>query len=573
VKPIPRGNVNQNRKLEGATAKVSPDGGAVKGADANALVVPTSQFEHKAPRSNSMLSGGVVANATKPRSSDIGWVSGESPALSVARQGLAELRHYATLADKAGLQPAEIRVASQQPGAPDSEWLDDSGRVVWQLRTPGGRIPPGLEALAKDRGVSTVTQGELVGVQPIETVADVSAPAEFGRAMALADRLFSKAGGDPQDPQIQLFRYTVARYLLNATTPQSLAYLARTYQGDTQGLLATGQVPARWVEKLERSFAAPYTTDQALAWLDQMASKIKSAVAFIDDNNPNGSPVTFYTAGSSTKARWGAGSDLDILIDTPDAELMKTILTGPDGFYGGADKEEFAILDASFYWNRTDFFGTPVKLAEGTQAMKPELLKETFLRTSREDWGVSIAPSADGTTVELLPTAAEKFVREAPAVTEVLYDMSRPTRDQVDTQWVTEHWDAIVREAPEVRLLSRERMIDIGHELVKALLPDALSPARLSAFFDSPAGKTVLASEEGKTWLAQHGLNDFDAKRTDLPWGSLVPPMDFDVFLGVTDPVERLFIDFASSEQVRRSVEQGAGKQAAWLPELEQVSP
>lgn len=536
-----------------------------------ALRSEPSRFEPAGPAAGAKTSAQGFLEVAKASGSGIGWVTGDAAAARGTRLGLAELRHFAKLADQGGLQPAELRVAPQQPGAPDSEWFSHQGQVVWQLRTPGGRIPPGLEALAKDRGVSKLTVGELAGAQPISPVADVSAPAAFQRAMALADRLFSSAGGDPQAPQFQLFRYTVARYLLNATTPQALAYLAQTYQGDTQGLLATGQVPARWVEKLERGFKKPYTNDEALGWLNQMAAKLEGAVAFIDANNPKGAPVTFYTAGSTTKARWSVGSDLDILIDTPDAELMKAVLTGPHGFYGGADKEEFAILNASFYWDRTAFFGTPVKLATGTQAMKPALVEETFLRTSREDWGVAITPSAEGAKVELLPAAREKFVKEAPVVTEVLYDMSRPTRAQVDTRWVTEHWEAIVREAPEVRLLSRERMIETGRALVTALLPEALSPARLSAYFESPAGQRALGSEEGKAWLSQHGLRGFDPARAELPWGALVPPMDFDLLLGVADPVERLFIDFASAEQSRLSAEQGAGAQGAWRAALEQA--
>lgn len=488
--------------------------------------------------------GGAPAKAVEPgsftetakTSRSTGWDTAVSTgAAASVRKSQAELKHFAKLADAGGLKPDQIRVGHFEPGQPESQWLsvkgdDGTSKVVWQLRNATGQVPEPLQRLAGELGVTDVATGEVEGAAPIPAVTDVSPKAAFGRAMKLADQLATAAGVDPKKPELQLFRYTVARYMLNATTPQSLAYLADNYKGDTKGLLATGQVPARWVEKLERGFKKPYTNDESLVWLRQMAAKLTEAVQYVDEVNTKGSPITFYTAGSTTKARWSVGSDLDVLIDSPDKDLEQKILKGPHGFYGGANKEEFAILNASFYWERTHFFGTPVELAKGTAAMKPELVEEVFKRTSAQDWGVRY----EGSHVDITPAAAEKFVREAPSVTEVLYDFSRPTRGQLDTKWVTEHWANVVRDAPEIRLYSRQRLVDEGTALVKALLPAALSPANIARFFEA------------------QGLPVPDAG-ADV--AKLIPPMKMDEFLGLTDTAEKLFVDFASSEQVKAAAE------------------
>lgn len=544
-------------KLEGVHAEV-------KGGDVHVLLVSDADDEKVAsPLHRAVLPGmapkapatlnvttafeGITASAqpkvdaasfveTAKSARGVGFSTAVASEAAVAvRKAQAELHHFAKLADAGGLRPEQIRVARFEPGQPESQWLmvkgdDGQARVVWQLRNATGEVPAALRVLAGELGVKDVGAGEVEGATPIAAVTDTSPKAAFGRAMQLADQLARAAGVDPKSPQLQLFRYSTARYLLNATTPQSLAFLADHYEGDTKGLLATGQVPERWVEKLERGFKKPYTNEEAMVWLRQLSQKLVSAVKYVDEVNVNGSPITFYTAGSTTKARWSVGSDLDILIDSPDKELEQKVLKGPDGFYGGANKEEFAILNASFYWDRTKFFGTPVELAKGTAAMKPELVEEVFKRTSRDDWGVKW----DGSNVELTPAAAEKFVREAPSVTEVLYDFSRPTRAQLDTKWVTEHWADVVRDAPQIRLFSRQRMVDEGNALVKALLPSALSQQNVQRFFEAQG---LPAPEAG----------------ADL--SKLIPPMKMDELLGLTDPAEKLFVDFASSEQAKAAAE------------------
>lgn len=535
-------------KADGVDKAPAPAAAVVSAPTTTVVSAQTSTFDQTGPAVVAEAPAAAAFTEAAKASRAIGWTA-VGDAGTPVRAAQAELRHFAKLALEGGLRPAMLRVAPRAEGAPESQFLtvkgdDGQARVAWLVRTADGTMPRGLEALAGELGVKdlgTTSARGIEGARPIAQVTDVSPKAAFGRAMKLADQLFRAAGGDPTNPDFQLFRYTIARYALNATSPQALAYLAEQYQGDTKGLVATGQVPARWVEKLERSFTELYTNEDAMKWLRQMSAKLPEAMKFIDEANVNGAPVTFYTAGSTTKARWTAQSDLDLLVDTPDKELEQKILKGPHGFYGGANKDEFAILNASFYWDRGPFFGEPVELAKGTAAMTPEVVEQVFKRTAKDAWGVEIESDAAATRVTVTPEAAEQFVRESPSVSEVLYDYSRPTRAQLDTKWVTEHWDAVVVDAPELQYFSRQRLVDEGNALVKALLPAALSEANVARFFKA------------------EGL-PLPAPGADL--AALIPPMKLDDFLGLTDSAERLFVDFASSDRIKQAAEAKTG--TAW---------
>ncbi len=569
---------------------VKPTGGRVQPVKVgqSSPIEPRSTVAENAPQPKNEVAfepGGARTNADADiraeflsthqagRPQSVGW--SEVPAGAMPSQlAIAEYRRWSAEVHEVGLRPSRVMIGRAEPGEPQTQWLtllDEQGRaaVAWVVRTSDGQAPPGLLPLLEDLGVQPgpLDEAAVKGATPVRPLADKSPRAEYDRAHRLADTLMRHAGFDPNDDRYAMMRYATARYLLNATTPEQLAFLAQHFDGSAQDLMQTGQVPARWVEKLERTFQEPYTNDEAMAWLKELAQKLPAAAAFIKQANVNNAPIEFFALGSLTKARFGgvpssegregSGSDMDVGFDTPDKELEKKILQSEFGFLGG-NSEVFSFINVGYYHDRTKYFGVPAPLTKSVDALGNPATMIDFYKASSREWGLELNESSGGTKVNVLPHAKDRFMREAPIVTEVLYDYSREYRRQVPTSWVTAHWEALVANAGDVRLMSRQRLEQLGERLVADRLATSGVRQAIERYLTTDAGKKALANA-GKT--AEEALRGDVAK--------LIGPMNLDDALGFTDPVERLMVDFAAAARMKALAEQERPTDQAFSAELE----
>ncbi len=442
-----------------------------------------------------------------------------APAPRAAEGAIRDWRAALRTLTSSGLVPHLVVVAPGR-GQPQAFTYEEAGKdeVALLVRTPDGQIPPPLAQALADLKIAKIEQRPALGIAgaaPLDVATTASPQQNYRYALTVTDSVLKHAGFDVGAPEHAIMRYSIARYILGGATDAALSWLAKHFDGPAEALIHTGQLGPRWVEKIERTLKDPFTNAACLERLRFLQTQLQDSLRWIEKENTGGAPIAYYLAGSITKGRFNAGSDLDLLIDTPDKDLEQKILKGPFGHYGGADRETYAILNVQFYWERGPYFGTPFAIGDDLKALlKPDALVDIYKTQSRRAWGVNVCEQDGATTVSFDDKARSSFQREAPIFTEWLYQESRHFRPEIENAFVTQHFDALLG-VPEAAYMPAKRLIELGEQL----LAERLMTAKI------PEYETRLTTD----------------------------PMGLADALGITDPVERLAVDFAARERMKQA--------------------
>lgn len=392
-----------------------------------------------------------------------------------------------------------------------------------------------------------------VEYQPEELV--LNDAANFRNASSLAENLMKSEGLDLAGRE--LMHYNLIRYLINGTTPEGLTWLSRNFKGKPSELPEIKMLNARWLDKIKRTFDHPFTNDEVLLNLASLGEKLKRTVRFIRENGGKTSPYRIYLMGSATKGRLGSTSDMDVLVDTKDNELMEKVIDSEFG-YRGAKDPAFTAGPFNYAANRMDFFKPAVNIGDGTQLLEdPKFLENLYIDIAKK-YGV-IIETDDGTTrVRIDEDAAARLARrEVPQAAEKVLEYEKRYRDFINTDFVLQY----LKDAEKTKELAHiplARLIDIGEDLAKAYLPHHFTYQSLVDFLKTPRGGDFLKSKSVTSACAEEGiepLNIPDAIRQGkgLKVLSAIPMEDLPEIMSLSDPVECLALLYAGAERLRNS--------------------
>lgn len=369
-----------------------------------------------------------------------------------------------------GLRPKQVLLAPVEAGKPALEPVtvkDNQGRptLAVVIRTSSAAERQAAERTAATWNATVKPVDTVPPSTPVAANVDTSQRAIFTRAMGLADRVLKNAGLDPNATDRQMYRYAMARFLLNGTSDQGLAWLEKEWKGSNADLLASGQFTDRWRIKIERELEAPYLNGDVFNALVDLNGRVTTALAALRGKFPN-ADMQFYVAGSPTKGRLGASSDIDLMISTKDtaalkAALDKSYMTAPD------PKEIFDIGEYEEFVRRGKYFGVPVGIGDGKAALETKgFLTKFYVDETKKSWGLTVdAANPNGTPLEYSNDVIEKFVREAPMESETLFSAARAYRRHVDISFVAKYLERL-DELQGISEFPADRLADYGEEVL-----------------------------------------------------------------------------------------------------------
>ncbi len=416
-----------------------------------------------------------------------------------------------------------------------------------------------------DRAVATLVDMlvEHLAMERLERGPEVSAtPAEkrtaLQAAMGVAGRMMTGAGVAVGDHE--LMRYNLARYLINGTSADGLAYLHDKGGTSLGELEASHLVSERWHEKIARAMVTPFRNEEVLTTLARLGERLRGLVRFIETQAKPGTPYRLYLLGSFTKGRLAAGSDLDVLLQTEDKALENAVADSEYGYRGATD-DSLTVGLFSYAAARLDFYRPPIDIGDGKKLVDDPAALEKLYCDTAATYGVHIARQGGALQVRFdAGRTADGAERETPQAAEQILEHEKRYRKLMRTDFVTRYLQQC-GDYPELETMPLVRLVDVGEDLVTALAP-RLDAARLSAYLQGLAAAQWSQSEAGGAYLARKGVNhasDLDAASVlhDVELFRLVPLDDVPDLLGARDAVEALGILFAGAERRLKNGDSG----------------
>lgn len=235
-----------------------------------------------------------------------------------------------------------------------------------------------------------------------------TAPARDDAAFRISGKLLDETGLDGNDRA--LMKTSVSDYLYNALSDEQLARLAKNEIITMREISAFVKNP-RWLQKIKREMAAPYTDAEVVEHLKSLDLELKEKVRSL--SGPGRSPGHLYLAGGFAKGRFGNNSDLDVLAEIKDAKAWKEVEAEllRQKKEGVEDRVKIVPLPADKYQKlfKVKMVGPRVDLGDGAEILaRDNFLLDRYLGTMKKR-GVSIELRADGKPGVSLP---EKLARQ-----------------------------------------------------------------------------------------------------------------------------------------------------------------
>lgn len=111
-----------------------------------------------------------------------------------------------------------------------------------------------------------------------------------------------------------------------------------------------------WAQKLDRELSIPYSDTEYSAYFKQIQNEVISFLYYLRFLNDNNSDFSIKIYGSMAKARFGANSSLDILIESKDAEFLSAIA---DSIYSKSNPNFKGNIEVITSTHATDFLMEP----------------------------------------------------------------------------------------------------------------------------------------------------------------------------------------------------------------------
>lgn len=409
---------------------------------------------------------------------------------------------------------------------------------------------------------------EQLGISDVKLVSDARAPAPTGfpGALALADRAMQSrglAGGE-----YALMRYTLGRYLYNGLSDQAIAALVADTSRDP---FASPQLASRWKAKAERELKAPFKNDAVVNRLRELGDKVKDAVGVIGGQGGKPGDYKLHILGSIVKGRAGAGSDVDVLVETPDKALAQRIFESRYGYLGAPADSPVVIGGYEYAMSRGSNYGPIVNLGDGSGLVQDRDLLVGLYAKAVAEHGIDLKRGDDGKwTVKVKSGDFAPPQRETEEIAEKVLEYEKAYRDYMNSDFILRHLKDTAPLA-DVSHLPFNRLVARGEALIKAHLRGALTAENLRTFVASPDGERLLQSERGQAFLRKAGLRDgaglVDALQrrglAGLPLAQLVNGEMATALVGLGDPLDALAVDLAAAERARRAHEKSGGKTLA----------
>ncbi|MEW6282550.1 MAG: nucleotidyltransferase domain-containing protein [Candidatus Eremiobacterota bacterium] len=138
---------------------------------------------------------------------------------------------------------------------------------------------------------------------------------------SLAGVLLQENGVEPEDRV--LLRENLASYLSHLVTPGRAQRLTRA-ESATLELLGQGE-RSRWVDKMARDLAEPYTDQEVFGHLRDLEAGLKSALGQVMQGVMQPYPARVYLQGSLMRGRLGANSDLDVMVESSNPTVLQRV--------------------------------------------------------------------------------------------------------------------------------------------------------------------------------------------------------------------------------------------------------
>ncbi len=410
-----------------------------------------------------------------------------------------------------------------------------------------------------EAGDALLASMDIVSVEPLTTPEHLSPapPTAFARAAGLAERIL---GDRFAGPEYTLMRTNAARYLLNGLPwrifeSADLAFLAERPE--------RLRMSSRWAEKLERDLAAPYTDAEALAALKKKEGDLLHAARVLL-RDPRAKDASLHLMGGITKARFGGGSDLDLLVDSPDKSFVDWALHSEVGVLNEGAKE-IRLGELAFARARAERYAGFVELGKvGDVAAKAAPLVDV-LKASFANIGMRF-DEATGHVEVLGDVTALDVAPEVPESDEHVLEHEKRYAPLFDTRALLRYLDAGI-DPRELRAFSRDALVEIGVTLLDRFFVAGLDLDRLSDFVVGDAAAAFFDGPRGRAVLEAHGVNDAHGlvKKGPAALGdalrALGPEEVFDL-AGVSDPLERLAMLLAGFEAAKRDAESASVSRA-----------
>lgn len=111
-----------------------------------------------------------------------------------------------------------------------------------------------------------------------------------------------------------------------------------------------------WAQKLDRELSIPYSDTEYSAYFKEIQNEINSFLYYLRFLNDNNSDFSIKIYGSMAKARFGANSSLDILIESKDTEFLSAIA---DSIYSKTNPKFKGNIEVITSTHAADFLMEP----------------------------------------------------------------------------------------------------------------------------------------------------------------------------------------------------------------------
>jgi hypothetical protein len=251
--------------------------------------------------------------------------------------------------------------------------------VVESVRVEAPTAPLAVPAVLSASAFSAAPSLPAILAAPSISASPSAAPAAapvpftspWANAQAVAERL-GQSRGVPAAGH-EYFYEMLARYLYNGNDDATLSALA-----DHDAPFAILPADYRWAGKLARDLAEPYDDAQALARLDHLQTELTDCARWLKERAPRGG-YRLALMGGLLRGRLSAHSDVDLMLYTDDADLLRDAMNGPFGYL---TKGRDAVLGPVPKNPRLlAAMGETVDLGDGSAVLDdPALVRRVFFR-------------------------------------------------------------------------------------------------------------------------------------------------------------------------------------------------
>ncbi len=362
------------------------------------------------------------------------------------------------------------------------------------------------------------------------------------------------AGEHAEDPSYSVYRYNLARYVLNGTPEHLLA--DPTLSAESLAA-APDLIAPRWREKVARDCKAPYDDAAVLRELDAKEAQLRAAAIYLRDSGKAPPDTTLHLMGGLTKGRFGGGSDLDLLVDSSDPGFNAWALRSEVGALN-PDAQEIRLGELAYAKARNERYASFEPLGSLDDIADGRCSLRALLERKMADAGVTF-----DTTHGHTDASRATVTREVPEVDEYLFEHEKAFKAHLDTGVLLKYIGAPI-DAQEFRAYKLRQLQAMGDTIADRLFGAHLDAERLLAYFGSAVAETYWQSPRGQKRLAETGARDSGEwlRKADHP--ALAAALaelhaeELADLAGLRDPVERLAFLLAGMSRLKTAAQRSA---------------